>query len=247
MHTSLPFPYAPLIYAGPLSVGKSIRLDSRQAAALQFRQINLSEAFTLGDSTGRWFRASLRQTGDRGGEALVYEEMPHSPESPLALTLVCAVLARQRMMFVVQKATELGATWIFPALTDRSVAQEGLEHEKAHAWPNQVLRACKQCRRASVPLLSDPLPLAAALRSPSWRQAEVRWYLDDRAGHPHLLTAGPASAGLAVGPEGGWTPGEQELLEAAGAGPIVLGGRVLRAETAMVAGMVLVQHHLGDL
>jgi len=245
--SDLPFPFAPIIHPHPLESGNRIQLDSREAEALRFRQVNVSEAFTLAGVDGRYFRASLQSLVPKGGEALVYEEMDRSPESPLALTLVCAVLARQRMLLVAPKATELGVTRILPVITEHSVQAAGLEHEKAHAWPNAVIRAARQCRRSSVPEVRATLPLAEVLAGDPWRDAQARFYLDDRAPHTARLHPGPLSACLAVGPEGGWSDGERELLQQSGAEPLALGGRVLRAETAVIAGVFLVQYALGDL
>src|SRR5262249_9150876 len=146
-----PFPYGPIRFSEPLAVEQTIRLDASAVEALRFRQVNVKEAFTLRDAAGDFFRASPRAAGADGGGALGYEQMFQSPESPLRLSLCCAVLARQRMIFVSQKATELGIHHLQPVLTERSVPPEGLEHEKAHAWPGQAIRAVKQCRRASVP------------------------------------------------------------------------------------------------
>jgi 16S rRNA (uracil1498-N3)-methyltransferase len=237
-----------------LTVGETVALNRVIVRALQFRQVNAREAFTLQDSSGSFFRASLLGATGRGGEALVYERMERSPESPLLLTLVCAVLARQRMIFVSQKATELGVARILPVFTDHSVGPEGLEHEKAHAWPGQALRAARQCRRSSVPEVRETVPLAEALLDEVWRSTEVRLYLDDAAagrGDPGCTTGPPrvstGSAVLAIGPEGGWSDPERERLRNAGALPLALSGRVLRAETAVVAGLTLAQHWSGDL
>ena len=207
----------------------------------------MSEAFTLQDSDGGFFRASLLSCGSRGAEAEVYEAMARPPESPLRLSLVCAVLGRQRMIFVSQKATELGVDRILPVFTERSVGPEGLDHEKAHAWPGQAVRASRQCRRATVPEVRPTLPLAEALDGDVWRAAGARFFLDDAAAETARLQPGVRSACLAVGPEGGWTDEEKQLLLAAGAAPLNLGGRVLRAETAVVVGLALLQHRLGDL
>jgi 16S rRNA (uracil1498-N3)-methyltransferase len=243
----LPFPYSPIRVPAVLAAGQPIQLGPEVVEALQFRQVNVKEAFTLQDAAGTFFRASLRAAEPEGGEAFVYEAMAQSPESPLRLSLCCAVLARQRMIFVSQKATELGIERLQPVLTERSVPPEGLEHEKAHAWPGQAIRAAKQCRRASVPQVLPPIPLAEVLAGELWRGAEARFYLDHGAPARAGLERGPASACLAVGPEGGWTDAEREQLAAAGAAPLLLGGRVLRAETAVVVGLALLQHHLGDL
>jgi 16S rRNA (uracil1498-N3)-methyltransferase len=241
------FPYSPIRHPVALQVGEQIRFGRRAASALRFRQVNPKEAFTLQDSEGRFFRASLIGMVERGGEALVYEEMARSPESPLRLTLVCGILSRQRMLLIAQKATELGVSHLFPVFTEHSVGPEGLEHEKAHAWPKQALRAVRQCRRASVPEVHEAIPLAAALSSAEWGGAEFRCYLDDRGESPAALEPGPVRVCLAAGPEGGWSDPEREQLKTAGAAPLILGGRILRAETAVLAGLALIQYALGDL
>ena len=243
----LPPHFASLRHPARIAVDQTIQLNARQVDALKLRQVNVSEAFTIQDAEGRYFRASLKGMGTRGAEALVYEEMARSPESPLDLTLVCAVLARQRMLLVIPKAVELGVTRIQPVLTAHSVKAEGLEHEKAHAWQNAAVRAMRQCRRASVPEVRPTVPLTEFLEDPLWQSAPRRLYLDDRAEEGAEPRRGPETVCLAVGPEGGWSEDERQLLEGAGAAPLLLGGRVLRAETAVITGTFLVQYLLGDL
>lgn len=241
--------HAPLRYAGTLTVGERIELAAAHVRALAFREINPKEAFTLVDEAGGFFRASLISVSKTHGEALVYEAMAGSPESPVQITLLCAVLARQRMLTVVQKATELGVACVVPVLTERSVRREGLAHEKAHAWPRQALRATRQCRRASVPEIRTATPLAAALDDASFRTADRRVYLDDRdAGSPPAVASSAVRRlAFVVGPEGGFTDGERELLQQHDASSLRLGGRILRAETAVLVGLTLLQHQYGDL
>ena len=218
--------------------------------ALQFREINVKEAFTLVDSRGQFFRASLTTVGAAAGQAQVYEAMESSPESSLHLTLLCAVLARQRMLGVIQKATELGVVAVVPVLSEKSVPASGLAHEKAHAWPAQALRAARQCRRASIPEVTQAIALTEAIAAAHFQQAKLRYYLDDRAplgsalSHPRDAASRIA---FVVGPEGGFTDAERAQLAASGAAPLRLGGRVLRAETAALVGVALLQHHYGDL
>lgn len=245
-------PHAPITVAQSLTLDTLVTLDVAAADALRFREINEKEAFTLRDGSGKFFRASLVSLTKVGAKATVYEQMPASPESNAHITLVCAVLARQRMIFVAQKATELGATHIVPVFSAKSVKPEGLEHEKAHAWPGQTLRAAKQCRRASVPELRRTMPLLKALEETTWKASTHRFILDDRAADPRTIPASaqrgaPIDVALAVGPEGGWTDEERALLESHGARPLRLGGRVLRAETAVVAGLTALQLRYGDM
>ena len=244
---NLPATHQPIRVSWKLHANRAAQLDADTVAKLHARDVQVKEAFTLQDAEGHYFRASLKSLGGKGGEALVYEEMARSPESPVELTLVCAVLARQRMLLVVQKATELGVTRVIPVFSEYSVKPEGLEHEKAHAWPKAAVRAAKQCRRAVLPEVRETIPLAEALMDPAWTGAETRLYMDDRAPAAARMVRGPERVVLAVGPEGGWSEAEREQLQAAKAFPLALGGRVLRAETAVITGLVLMQHRLGDL
>ncbi len=248
-------PYAPIRVPKAIEVGVELDLDAGATKSLRFRAINAKEAFTLRDADGRYFRASVLDLGADRARVAVYEAMPASPESTARITLVCAVLARQRMLTVAQKATELGVARIAPVFSAHSVGPAGLEHEKAHAWPGQILRAARQCRRASVPELLPAAPLAKVLADPVWAAADRRYLLDDRVepgADPLGAGAGAASGAplaiaLAVGPEGGWSDEERALLVARGASPLRLGGRVLRAETAVFVGLTVLQYALGDL
>jgi 16S rRNA (uracil1498-N3)-methyltransferase len=237
---------APIRYDGTLAVDATIELGELPQRQLAFREVNVKEAFTIVDREGAFFRASLKAPG----RAVVYERMASSTESPARVTLVCAVLSRQRMITVVQKATELGCVRIVPVLSEHAVEPRELDKEKPWAWPGQALRASKQCRRASVPEVLPPTLFEAALAAPYFRDARARFTLDDRASRGRDPFADAPPSGdyvLAVGPEGGWSDGERARLEGAGATALVLGARVLRAETAVYAGLAILQHRLGDL
>lgn len=236
----------------PLSV-ESITLqvpfsfDGALAHRLMRREVNPKEAFTVRDGSGAFFRAALKELGPSGGTALPYERLALSPEPTVELTLACAVLARQRMIFVMQKATELGVGAVAPLLTEHSVQTGGLEHEKAHSWPGQVIRAARQCRRGSLPAVLPPIPLGQFLKSPIVTGADLLLFLDDRSGNVPLDAAAPRRIVLFAGPEGGLSDAERAMLLSGKASPLKLGGRVLRAETAVIAGLVAVHLRWGDL
>lgn len=235
----------------PLHIG--VRLTLQEPFALErslverlvLREINAKEAFTIRDASGDYFRASLKELHREQGVALPYEKMKRAPESKVDITLACAVLARQRMLFVMQKATELGVSHIVPLITEHSVPPEGLEHEKAASWPAQLLRAARQCRRGSIPHLHPPTSLDTFLTSSTFTSADLCVVLDDRS-DPMLAPKGPKQRiVLFVGPEGGFSDAERMKLEGK-ALPWVLGGRVLRAETAVLVGLTAVQMTWGD-
>lgn len=237
----------PLAVAGTLSLDQPFRFDRGLAKRLRMRQVNAKEAFTLRDGSGGWFRASLKEYDGRGGVAVAYERMSRSPEATIDLTLACAILARQRMQWVVQKATELGVRRIVPLLTEHSVPLDGIEHEQAHAWAGHIARAARQCRRSSLPHLLAPATLDAFLALPLLASADLRLSLDDRsdaaaAGAP---AEPPRRIVLLTGPEGGFSDAERQRL-ALYASSWTLGGRVLRAETAVLVGLTAVQMRWGD-
>ncbi len=231
--------------ASRLTLQESFRIERDLAKRLLRREVNTKEAFTIRDGAGDYFRASLKELSVDGGLAVAYERMERSPEPKIEITLACAVLARQRMLLVMQKATELGVTRVVPLLTDFSVPLEGLEHEKAHSWPGQIIRATKQCRRSSLAEVLPPTRLDIFLNSPAFMTADVCVVLDDRSDPAPVPADPPQRIVLLVGPEGGFSDGERLILESR-ARPWILGGRILRAETAVIAGLTAVQMKWGD-
>jgi 16S rRNA (uracil1498-N3)-methyltransferase len=187
----------------------------------------------------------VKEYDAKGGLAVAYERMSRSPEPAVQILLACAILARQRMHWVMQKATELGVWRIVPLLTDHSVPPEALPQEQPHAWAGHVARAAKQCRRSSLPHLLAPATLETFLSSPLLAATDLRLFLDDRSQSSPAPTESPKRIILFIGPEGGFSdPERQRLSERARAW--VLGGRVLRAETAAIVGLTAVHTRWGD-
>lgn len=235
----------PLTMPAPLTLDEAFRFDRGLAKRLRMREVNVTEAFTVRDASGTFFRASVQEYDAKGGRAIPYERMSRSPEPTVDLTLACAVLARQRMQLVVQKATELGVRRIVPLLTDHSVQPDAVKDEQAHAWAGHVARAARQCRRSSLPHLLAPTTLDALLASPLLASTDLRLFLDDRSDPAPTLPDPPKRIVLLVGPEGGLSAAERKRLSAH-ARPFVLGGRVLRAETAVLVGLTAVHMLWGD-
>lgn len=233
----------PIEIAG-LELGTDFPFDAAVARRLLLREVNPKEAFTAVDAAGAFFRVSVKELTPAGGLAVPYERCAVSPEPVVGITLACAVLGRQRMLFVAQKATELGVTTLVPLLTEFSVKADGLAHEKAHGWPGQAVRAAKQCRRSSLPEIAPPMAFDAFLSSP-YARADLALCLDDVAGGSPTPPASPDSVLLLVGPEGGFSDAERRLLAGKAMG-WKLGGRVLRAETAVLVGLAAVHLNWGD-
>jgi 16S rRNA (uracil1498-N3)-methyltransferase len=182
---------------------------------------------------GEWL-ARFRPQG-KGRASLDLEDRLRTQVAEPDLWLAFAVLKRDATDMVVQKATELGVSAILPVFARRSVAgRVNLDRMRAIAT-----EAAEQCERLTVPIVAEPVTLTALLHG--WSAARPLYAaVERRALRPIAPTASPA--GLLVGPEGGYAPEEVELLSRH---PFVesvsLGPRILRAETAAIVGLALLQ------
>jgi 16S rRNA (uracil1498-N3)-methyltransferase len=153
--------------------------------------------------------------------------------------LCFALLKRQKTDLVVEKATELGASVIQPILTERTQA----DHVNLNRLRAFAVEAAEQCERLAVPELREPVKLAALLAD--WPGARQLFIADERRTGTGLRPPPDRSQPVALmtGPEGGFTERE---LDGIGSHPLVprvsrvsLGPRILRAETAAIAGLAL--------
>ena len=162
-------------------------------------------------------------------------------EPALPLTLLLAVFKFDRMEWAIEKATELGVERIVPAIarrTEKHLAQAS--GARVERWRRIAQEAAKQSRRADVPVIEDPAPLKNAIAA-AWpglllllaEQEKIVLLSEALAG------AREGAVALAVGPEGGWTADEEQLFAASGWQPVSLGPRILRAETAAIAGLAV--------
>ena len=166
-----------------------------------------------------------------------------SESLPVRLTLCAALIKFDRFEWIIEKATELGVAEIVPVRTVR--CEHGLERaavKRLERWRRIALEASQQARRAHLPEVAGP----AALQEVLLRQATYRYVLDETRGaepiHRVLPDAREASDAVAVliGPEGGWTGDERQAFVSAGWTQVSLGPLILRAETAAVAALAIV-------
>lgn len=161
------------------------------------------------------------------------------------LVFIFAPLKAGRLDYLVQKAVEMGAGTIQPVLTQHTQVQRvGIDRLQAN-----VIEAAEQCGILSVPKVSDPLKLESLLDT--WDRTRRIIYCDeDASGHNPVAKLGSIrekKLAVLIGPEGGFSEGERSMLRALPfVTPIPLGPRILRADTAAVAAMAVVQAIIGD-
>ncbi|MBT2189150.1 16S rRNA (uracil(1498)-N(3))-methyltransferase [Sphingobium nicotianae] len=146
--------------------------------------------------------------------------------------LCAAPIKKGRIDLVAEKACELGVAKLVPVLTERSVVDK-VNLDRLHA---HLVEAAEQCGRTALPELAPMIPLARLLAD--WPAERTLFFADELGGAPmrDAFTAAPGPAALLIGPEGGFTTAERDLIRAAPqARAISLGPRILRAETAAIA------------
>ncbi len=180
------------------------------------------------------------------------ERLEADTEPPIRLTLAVCLLKSDKMDFVVQKAVELGAAKVQPLESENCVAR--YDGKKAGArrerWQRIADAAAKQCGRTALLPVAPLMPLGEwTTKRPDGDGAAFFCYETEKEktlGAWLAETQGDAFTAL-IGPEGGFTPDEAEAAKRAGISAVTLGPRILRAETAAVAAMTIVQHIKGDL
>jgi 16S rRNA (uracil1498-N3)-methyltransferase len=170
------------------------------------------------------------------------QERVVSAEPVVRTTILASLIRFERFEWMREKATELGVERVVPVQAERS--EKGLEQaagKRISRWNRIAREASEQSRRARLPEIGSPVAFPEALRI----EAGYRYVLEESEAPP-IHAALPAnrqpgdSVALLVGPEGGWTDRERELIASARWCAISLGREILRAETAAIAGLAII-------
>jgi len=226
-----------------LSAGLEATLPAGAARHVQVLRLQPGATVTLFDGRGRDWPAEVLRIGRNDVSVRLGQGVAVDRELPIPVTLAVGMPANERMDWLVEKATELGAAAIQPLLCERSVlrlAGERAERRQAH-WRGVAAAAAEQCGRSRLPAVGPVLPYGEWLRGLPATADEARFVLSLADGAlPVCEALKPAlhsARGLLLlsGPEGGLGAAEDTAARAAGLQPVTLGPRVLRAETAPLA------------
>lgn len=221
----------------PLAAPGDITLPPGAARHVQVLRLQPGDALTLFDGSGPEWQAEVTAMGRSEVGVRLIAAMQPQRELARAVTLAVVMPANDRMDFIVEKATELGATALQPLVSERSVLRlsgERADKKRAH-WQGVAIAAAEQSGR-TVPTRIEPvLSLTAWLAAlPQRDDDEWRGLLSPRAATP--LAAFPQQRALFLsGPEGGLSEAEEDAARAHGFAAITLGPRILRADTAPLA------------
>jgi 16S rRNA (uracil1498-N3)-methyltransferase len=215
-------------------------------------RLSIGDSAYVFDGEGREFECEvLEARRDSARLKIISEVSPTKPESSLQLELAVALLKGDKFDLVVQKATELGVTSIQPVITkfvDIRLKDETDAERRVTRWQRIALEAAKQSGRAFVPKIAAAAKFTKVVTSDP-DAGETRLMFSEKLGNSfeEAVTDQFDRVTALVGSEGGWTDHELDEARAAGWKIVTLGGRTLRAETAAIAIVTLLQHRLGDL
>jgi len=240
----------PRFHVAGAAPGSRIALPEHAAHhAREVLRLRAGSPVRVFDGEGAEFEATLESVTRQGVLArLAGPAAPRCPESPLWIVLALPPLKGDRMETVIQKATELGVSEVRPVVTARTDAagRPALHGSRQERWEKVASGAAEQCGRAVVPVIHPTETLDALLAVPFEGR---RILFLETPGQPPLTAEGsrPSSAVALIGPAGGWEPAEAARIQAAGFQAAGLGPRVLRAETAAIAAVTMLQILWGDL
>jgi 16S rRNA (uracil1498-N3)-methyltransferase len=157
------------------------------------------------------------------------------------LMLAFAPVKKGRIDWLIEKAVELGVARLQPVITARTIVDKvNLDRLRSH-----IVEAAEQCGRTSLPAIADPVKLDAFLRAHD--PSRALYFADETGGEAASAAFTPGPATILTGPEGGFTPDEASTIRATpGARAVSLGPRILRADTAALAGVAAWMALAGD-
>lgn len=184
------------------------------------------------------------------GEVIASEVL--AVESPLAIHLGQSLTKGNKFDVILRKSVELGVCSVTPLMTERSVVKiKGPEvSKKIERWKKIALESSKQCGRNQIPQVAKNInSLETFCRDNEGQDLKlVFWEMEEKQTLKGLkLDAEPRSAAVLIGPEGGFSPAEVDKVREYGFQTVSLGPRILRAETAPVVAMAILQSLWGDL
>jgi 16S rRNA (uracil1498-N3)-methyltransferase len=200
------------------------------------------------DGFGREVIAVITEVGKSGATLRIIDEFePAAPESALALTLVVSAYRSDKLDLVVQKSVELGVDRLTPIVTSRGEVKLSETATRLGRWRKIALEATKQCERARVMHIDEPLVFAEFLAGMQKEGPGLRLMFSEKDGGGIPAGEGGENITALIGPKGGWEDLEIEEASECGFVPVKLGRRIMRAETAAITFAALLQHRFGDL
>ncbi len=234
----------------PFEIGQTVSLSKENHRhAVQVLRSTVGDPLILFNGQGGEYQARFTKINKRDSQAMIESFIHAERESCLRITLVMAMIKPEKMDFAIQKAVELGVDAIQPIYTRRSVIRlkaQRLEKKLLH-WQGVIISASEQSGRTRLASIESPIELDKWLDATDMEHGFVM-LPGEYPGFMQVDTGqdGLTELALMIGPEGGFSDEEEKQLIAHKITPLSAGPRVLRAETAAIAGISACQLRWGD-
>lgn len=231
----------------------TITVDTELAAHLcKSLRIQRGEIVTFADAQRQRYRTEVTHITGRLIQARILERITGPTATTSKVIIAQAILKGAHMNWMVQKATELGASAILPVISARVVVRPSSAKYASlqERYRRIALDAAQQSERWDIPEIHAPISFTHVFEHE--RHGAFNAILVERSGYPRLSVTlqeqlKRSDCLIMIGPEGGWTDEEVNLACLRGFAPVSLGERILRGETAAVAALCVHQHHVGEL
>ena len=204
------------------------------------------------DGTGKTYHAEITETSPKQIHTIIRKTMDGGNESPVNITVAQAFLKDKKMDLLIRHLTELGIDEWFAFQAQRSVPSPAPGKTKARKerWEKITQEALKQCERSKLPLIGEVASFDEMIDQASKSDLKIMFHERETfkfQGENTRALPDNANIFVAFGPEGGFTEIESERLINEGFLSISMGPRILRAETATISGVTLLQYLFGDM
>lgn len=230
---------------------KSIIIDSKEDLKHLSKVLRLKPGDEIEVSDGaEWeYRAVLTEISPEKAVADITDKQAFAREPDLAVTLFQGIPKQTKMDGIVQKSVELGVKKIVPVFMERTVAVDrGKTDKKVQRWQKIASESVKQCKRGMIPEVAEPADMKRAMSSLADFDLVVFPYENERdktiKDMLRELDKKPETAAVIIGPEGGFSDKEAEMIKETGAEAVSLGKTVLRTETAGPAAIAMIMYEL---
>jgi 16S rRNA (uracil1498-N3)-methyltransferase len=214
-------------------------------------RLKTGDGIVVFDGLGKELEGTIVEEGLSSVVIRIQNIFSSERDSPLEVTLAQSLLKGEKMDYLIQKATELGVKEIIPFLSSRSVPflEKSRRPKRHHRWEKIAVEASKQCGRGVVPKIeslqdySDMLQMASTedLCLIPWEREGIKLKeVLERSKEKRKIF-------FIIGPEGGFNQSEVDEAKKAGFTPVTLGRRILRAETASLCLLSILQYERGDI
>jgi len=205
------------------------------------------------DGAGGGYEARITELTSTGVEVMVTAKCAEKSAPKIHLEILQALLKDRKMDGMVRQLTELGVSRFVPFISSRSIPK--LDKKRIHArtqrWEKITKESLKQCRRGYTMEIQDVIPFQTMLDHVAHSDLALVFWEEATTLIPSIIdtvnTTAVKRIAAILGPEGGFTPEEIKMAEAAGCSTVSLGPRILRAETAAISVSALLQYLFGDM